>query len=124
MQEEPKLCRECGKTLKGRTDKKFCDDFCRNSYNNKLNSDSNAYVRNLNNILRKNRRILEELLPGSEEMVKTTRNKLFEKGFIFKYITHTYTNKKGNTYYFCYEYGYLPLEADWYLLVKRKEPGL
>ena len=63
-----KKCIECNKLLKGRADKKFCDDLCRNSYNNKLNSDTNGYVRNINNTLRKNRRILEETLPAAEEM--------------------------------------------------------
>ncbi len=119
-----KKCLECSKPLKGRADKKFCDDLCRNSYNNKLNSDSNTYVRNINNILRRNRRILEEALPASEEMVKATKQKMLEKGFQFKYFTHTYTNKKGNVYYFCYEYGYLLLESDWLLVVKRKEAGV
>ncbi|WP_018617361.1 hypothetical protein [Segetibacter koreensis] len=119
-----KKCMECSKPLKGRADKKFCDDLCRNSYNNKLNSDSNAYVRNINNILRRNRRILEEALAGPEEMAKITKQKMLEKGFQFKYFTHTYTNKKGNIYYFCYEFGYLILEGDWLLVVKRKEPGL
>src|SRR5215210_5414993 len=106
---DSKVCLECSKPLKGRVDKKFCDDFCRNSYNNKLNSDSNSYVRNLNNILRRNRRILEEMIPATDEMAKTTRQRLLGKGFNLKYMTHTYTNKKGNTYCFCYEYGYLPL---------------
>ena len=123
MEAREKKCVECNKPLKGRTDKKFCDDFCRNSFNNKLNSDTNGYVRSINNILRKNRRILEEALPSSEEMVKITRSKLIERGMLFKYFTHTYSNKKGNIYYFCYEYGYLLLEADWVLIVKRKEPG-
>lgn len=122
MKTDEKKCIECNKPLKGRVDKKFCDDFCRNSYNNKLNSDTNGYVRNINNALRKNRRILEEALSGTEEMAKITRSKMLEKGFQFKYSTHTYTNKKGNMYYFCYEYGYLPLEGDWVLIVKRKEP--
>ena len=119
-----KICLECSKPLKGRTDKKFCDDLCRNSYNNKLNSDSNGYVRNINNILRRNRRVLAEALPVTEEMSKITKQKMLEKGFQFKYFTHTYTNKKGNIYYFCYEYGYLLLEADWMLIVKRKEAGV
>jgi hypothetical protein len=124
METNEKKCNECNKTLKGRADKKFCDDLCRNSYNNKLNSDTNGYVRNINNILRKNRRILEETLSATEEMAKITRHKMMEKGFQFKYFTHTYTNKKGNMYYFCYEYGYLLLEGDWVLIVKRKELGV
>lgn len=123
METIEKKCIECNKPLKGRIDKKFCGDFCRNSYNNKLNSDTNGYVRNINNTLRKNRRILEEAL-AAEEMAKTTKPKMLEKGFQFKYYTHTYTNKKGNMYYFCYEYGYLLLDGDWILIVKRKEAGL
>ena len=122
MSDSGNNCIECAKPLKGRTDKKFCDDMCRNSYNNKLNSDSNAYVRNINNALRRNRRILEQVLPFSDEMSKITKQKMLDKGFQFKYLTHTYVNKKGNTYYFCYEYGYLLLENDWVLVVKGKNP--
>ena len=109
----------CNKSIKGRIDKKFCDDYCRNAFNNKLKCVSNNMVRNINNALRKNRRILEELLPEKEKMVKTNLEKLLEKGFMFKYSTHTYTNPKGNVYHFCYEYGYLPLEGNCFLLVKR-----
>jgi len=118
---EHRLCLTCNKPVKGRTDKKFCDDYCRNNYNNQLKSTTTNLVRNINNALGKNRRILENLLGTGEEIAKTTRNKLLQKGFQFQYITHTYTNKKGNTYFFCYDIGYLPLESDWYLLVKQKQ---
>jgi hypothetical protein len=86
-----------------------------------LKSTTNNLVRNINNALGKNRRILESFFVNEEEMAKTTKNKLLEKGFLFKYFTHTYTNKKGTVYFFCYDLGYLPLENDWYLLVKRKK---
>jgi hypothetical protein len=119
--ETKRLCLTCNKPLKGRTDKKFCDDYCRNNYNNQLKSSTTNLVRNLNNALGKNRRILESLFSDGEEMTKTTKDKLLQKGFHFKYFTNTYTNKKGNVYFFCYDLGYLPLENDWYLLVKRKE---
>jgi len=113
-------CLACGKILHGRADKKFCNDYCRNAYNNQLKAASSNIVRNINNTLIKNRRILESLL-GSEEMSKTTKEKLLQQGFSFKYLTHSYKNKKGNVYFFCYEFGYLPLEHDWYLVVRRKE---
>lgn len=121
MEVANKTCLTCGKTVRGRSDKKFCDDYCRNNYNNQLKAGDNNYVRNINNTLRKNRRILHQILPGNEEAAKTTKHKLIQEGFRFKYITHTYTNKKGNTYFFCYEYGYLPLEQDFYLVVRKKE---
>lgn len=114
-------CLSCGKPVRGRTDKKYCDDYCRNNYNNQLKSKTTNLVRNTNNALMKNRRILESFFSDGEEMAKTNKEKLIEKGFQFKYMTHLYTNKKGNTYFFCYDVGYLPLENDWYLIVKRKE---
>ncbi len=120
MKTNTRNCLACGKPVKGRADKKFCDDYCRNTYNNELNSETNSYVRRINQVLKKNRAILEELL-GSEGMKKYPKNKFADKGFRFGFHTHQYTNKKGNVYNFCYEYGYLPLEGDWMLVVKRKE---
>ena len=117
----PKTCLACDKPLKGRSDKKFCDDYCRNNYNNQLKSMTNNQMRNINNALSKNRRILEEMLPEGKEKVSSHKEKLLEKGFLFKYVTHLYTTKDGKTYYFCYEYGYLPLDNDWYLIVRRRE---
>ena len=118
---ETKTCLTCGKPLKGRADKRFCDDYCRNSYNNQLKSASNNLVRNINNALGKNRRILESLLAGGEETAKANKEKLQRLGFQFKYFTHTYVTKAGKIYLYCYDYGYLPLENDWYLIVKRRE---
>lgn len=112
-----KGCPECGEKIVGRVDKKFCSDYCRNAYNNKLNKDNNNLVRNVNNILRKNYRILEELNP--EEKTKASKSKLLAKGFNFEYFTSIYTTKTGNVYYFIYDQGYLPLEGDYYALVKR-----
>src|SRR5690606_42116720 len=50
-----------------------------------------------------------------------TKQHLLAAGFQFKYLTHTYKNKKGNVYFFCYDHGYLELGADWLLLVRVKE---
>lgn len=114
-----KQCPECGEPIKGRIDKKFCSDLCRNSYNNRSNSNTNNFMRNINNILRRNRRILEELNPDGK--TKVSKEKLTGKGFNFNYYTNTYLTKNGNQYFFCYEFGYLPLEGDYYALVKRQE---
>ena len=39
----------------------------RNSYNNIINKDANEYVRKVNVIMRKNRRILSSLMNGSDK---------------------------------------------------------
>ncbi|MDO6489902.1 MAG: hypothetical protein ABJD66_03235 [Cellulophaga sp.] len=112
-------CLECGKKLVGRADKKFCEDYCRNAYNNKINKDSKNLIRNINNRLRKNYRILDSFTL-TEGKTKTTRTKLIDKGFDFEFITSNYTTKKGTTYFFVYDLGYLPLDNDYYMIVKRE----
>ncbi len=116
-----KACLTCDKPLRGRADKKFCGDYCRNTFNNNLKSTPNNLVRNINNALGKNRRILENLLPAGEETAKTNKEKLLQLGFQLKYFTHIYTTRTGKVYYYCYDHGYLPLENDWFLVVRGKE---
>ncbi len=116
---EPKTCLECGDKIIGRIDKKFCSDQCRISYNNKLNSDGTNQVRNINHVLRKNRRILMEL--NTTGKYKVHFDRLKEKGFDFNYFTSIYTTKEGAVYHYCYEQGYLSTDKNWYLLVVKKE---
>jgi hypothetical protein len=114
-----KNCLACDRPIKGRTDKKFCDDSCRNNYNNRLYSYSIPVVRNINNILRKNRRILEDLLSGVEKKVLVVeRQKLVEKGFQFEYFTEQYLPHKKEQYYYCYDYGYRSIDSEKVLAVK------
>ena len=113
-----KECLECGENLVGREDKKFCSDGCRNAYNNKINKDSTNLMRNVNNKLRKNYRILSELNPEGKS--KTNRTKLISKGFDFEYFTSIYTTKTGNVYYFLYDHGYMAIENESYILVKKE----
>lgn len=111
-----KNCPECGNIILGRIDKKFCSDMCRNNFNNKLKAVDVNYVRNINNILKKNRRILEDICP--EEKQKTTRGTLLKKGFDFAFITHQRKTQAGSIYFFVYDYGYLELDNDFFLVVK------
>lgn len=88
-------------------------------YNNRLNSDTTNFIRNINNTLRRNRRILVELNPNGK--AKVHRDQMLEKGFMFSYFTNEYITKSGNVYRFCYEYGYMSLEKNRYALVIRQE---
>ncbi len=114
-----KQCLECGTKLMGRADKKFCNDQCRNTFNNNLNKDANDYVRRVNVILRKNRRILSKLMPGDKS--RTTKEQLLLRGFNFYYYTNIYKTKQGKTYFFVYELGYLELENEDYALVRKQD---
>jgi hypothetical protein len=75
-------------------------------------------MRNVNNKLRKNYRILSEL--NSEGKSKATRDKMVNKGFDFEFFTNVLQTKTGNTYYFLYDQGYRSLDNDYYMLVKKE----
>jgi predicted nucleic acid-binding Zn ribbon protein len=129
MNVESRSCPACNKTVKGRADKRFCDDYCRNNYNNQLNSDSVNYVRNVNNILRRNRRILEETMKGIEKATIRTKVDLAKKGYRFEFFTSIFTNKEKETYYYCYEFGFKEIDREKCIIVRNKtqklvEPGV
>ena len=112
-------CLECGEKIIGRSDKKFCNDACRNSYNNKQNKDSSNLMRTINSKLRKNFKILYEQ-NFIENKAKTSKNKLTTAGFDFEYFTNIKIYKNGSQYFFVYDYGYKLLE-DGFVLVVRKD---
>jgi hypothetical protein len=116
---EQRTCLECGESLKGRADQKFCNDLCRNSYNNKKLSGSTNFMRKINRILKKNHAILEELNP--EEKTTAFKSTLEKRGFNFNYYTNIYTTKTGRDYFFVYDQGYSELENNKLMLVKKEE---
>lgn len=119
MSMEKKLCLSCSLPLAGRTDKKFCDDSCRSTHHSKYSSLEPDYVKQINQALKRNRKILLALNP--EGKAKVSRKELITRGFDFQYFTSIYKTEKSACYHFCYEMGYLLLEHDYVLLVKKKQ---
>ena len=113
-------CLACGHLLNGRIDQKFCSDQCRNTYNNQLNRDENATMRNVSRQLRKNRRILKELNGNGNSMVK--KHIMLSKGFCFQSITGIRKNKDGSEYYLCFDQAYQPADSEEIILFTEKEP--
>lgn len=111
MESSSRACKACRKIIRGRTDKKFCNDHCRNTYNNHLRAPENAYIRNITKTIRKNRSILKSLL-GAKKNKEIDRTELVEQGFRFRYHTHTENQMRGNDIVCCYDVGYQPIEKD------------
>lgn len=112
---KPDICLQCNAPLIGRSDKKFCSDACRYAYKNKMNKKSNATLIKVNKILRANRSILKSLNPVGKTTVQ--KDVLINKGYNFHYFTAFYKTKKGDVYFFCYEFGILKLAKNKVLLV-------
>lgn len=110
MESSIRKCLECGSSIKGRSDKRYCDDQCRNAYNNRRNRDQNNYVRRVNAILRKNRSILEDVTPGGRNII--SRRTLIDRGFDFRFFTHESGREGMRNYRFVYDLGYMNLDSE------------
>lgn len=115
-------CLACGRPVSGRSDKKFCDDYCRNGYHNRRTSPALSCIRRVNGILGRNRTILESLFtatPGKRKQVKLEL--LLDAGFRTGYFTHTKKDRMGRTCYYCYDHGMRMLGADKVMLFSSPE---
>ena len=121
MQTEKRLCQSCGQILQGRTDKKFCDDGCRNNFNNQQNSVQNKEIRIINRVLKRNRAILLAILSVGEKPTKVDREYLLLEGFNFRYMTHQEAGPAGQSYQICYDVGLISLKNMDYLIVRAKD---
>ena len=99
-----KKCPECGSRYHGRSDKKFCSDYCRSTFNNRNKPESLEYVKRVNKILRRNRKILDELNESGTKRAVLSHLQL--RGFNFNYFTSMLVNSQGETFYYCYDHAY------------------
>jgi len=110
-------CLTCGKPLRGRTDKKFCDTGCKNEHNNRLQHEEREAIKSIDRILKHNRRVLKQWLGECSTRLVSTKG-LLHAGFRFDYHTHQFINRQSDHYVFCYDYGYLSLGDGRCLIVK------
>lgn len=106
-----KTCMLCEKPLLGRTDKKYCSDFCRNTYNNKVNRQSKLAMQTAQSILSRNRRILREVL-GESKITQIHTSVLLSKGYHFDYLTCIRKSKRGEEHKYCYEFNIREITPD------------
>ena len=100
-----KECLNCGKRFCGRSDKKFCSDYCRTSYNNNLYRSRRAALFRVDRILRKNHEILDYL--HQKEISGITESELNNLGYDMKYFTslpESHPKKRGEKVLQCYDY--------------------
>ncbi len=107
MNKKPgRRCTECNKPLTGRADQKFCDAGCRSAwhYRQQQQDRQQDMYRQINKQLKTNRRLLKRYNRAGKATVH--KEKLLAEGFEPRYITHYWKAANGNTYLFCYEYGF------------------
>ena len=96
-------CLECAADIVGRVDKKFCSDYCRNAYNNKRYKEEQHIVREINKILKTNRKILQEMKKAGLGMI--SESSLVEKGYRINYATASFVDQEGMLQFAVYDQG-------------------
>lgn len=99
-------CLNCDKVLIGRTDKKYCDPQCKSSHQYKKEKEMpERFYNKVDNQLRLNRKLLKNYNKAGKAVVRSKI--LIGEGFDSKFFTHYWKNKKGDVYFFVYEFGFL-----------------
>lgn len=99
-------CKSCGKELEGRSDKKFCDPYCKSSYHYQRGiTESPRFYNKVDNQLKLNRRLLKNYNKAGKVTIRAEQLK--SDGFDPNFFTHYWKNTKGDVYLFVYEYGFL-----------------
>lgn len=116
MAKRAAICLYCQKAIKsGRSDKKFCDSFCKDAYNNSIKENERSEISRIDIVLKKIRRVLKKLYEPKNWTKKFTREAMIRQGFEFGFQTHVaITASKGNEIIFCYDYGYREVDPGKY----------
>lgn len=105
-------CLNCGKEVKGRKDKKFCNDGCRNTFHNDLTSPTRDQMNPVINILKRNRTILFDFL-NKGNVNDITREQLEEAGYELPYCTE-YHLRNDRYFFFCFDVGLSQVNTNFY----------
>lgn len=116
---EPTYCLYCNTELKGRIDKQFCTPHCKSHYHNQKPNSEEAFIREINKQIRKNRSALRTACPLGKATVR--KDFLKKLGMDFKFLTHTWKSNNGNLYFFCYDYGYMQIDDREKVLIIQKQ---
>lgn len=120
-------CDECGKEIRGRSDKKFCDDSCRNNFNRKkrlaeqviLPEEALQVIRTI----KKNYRLLKSLIEDDYTILQEGLPALLRKGFNPDYFT-SIRYIDNELYRFCFDCGYLIIEDTITLILREQQLSL
>jgi hypothetical protein len=112
-------CRYCGKPVRGRSDKLYCDVNCKNAFHNLTHQQDRRDVLQIDRILKHNRKILKDVL-GDRLKAQVPRAELIQQGLQFEFHTHQQKHSRNRSVTCCYEFGYVCLGEKKMLIVRLK----
>ncbi|SOE23742.1 hypothetical protein SAMN06298216_4127 [Spirosomataceae bacterium TFI 002] len=114
-----KKCKVCGSDFTGRSNKVFCNVKCKNYYHKNLRYNSVKAAIRINEYLKRNHGILQEIIGKNLTQIKVYRNVLEDKRFRFKYHTHSYVNSKGKRMNYVYNLAWMEFSDDEILIIRK-----
>lgn len=112
-------CQYCQEALTGRSDKKFCNAYCKSAYQYEQRKAKESLFFKIDRQLKKNRSLLKYFNQAGKSVIR--KEDLLERGFDPMYFTHYWKNPQAKVYLFCYEYGFMEIQEHQrfkYLLVQ------
>ncbi|GAA3976628.1 putative nucleic acid-binding Zn ribbon protein [Mucilaginibacter dorajii] len=111
--EKENSCAHCHKPLFGRTDKRFCNDTCRNTFNRQKTENqklqASANLPEIFRIIKRNYEILKENCPqvlDHDENMLVNAKEFLKTGFSPKFFTSVHITSYGEIWYCCFELGF------------------
>jgi len=102
---EKKTCAQCDRVLHGRSDQRFCNDDCRNTFNRHKRAEEKSFqhkhVQAIIGVIKKNYEILWKLYPGPMPWGRTgmpNLELLLSLGFNPRFYTSSFIDDYGNTW--------------------------
>jgi predicted nucleic acid-binding Zn ribbon protein len=103
-------CPSCRGNFKGRKDKRFCSEKCRHLFNRALQQQEDEPLTKAFQAIRRNRSLLKRLCAGKKAIA--SRETMEAMGFDSTAFSSLHVNGRNQTYYFCADYGFLPIKRD------------
>lgn len=103
--ESQRTCLYCNNPLEGRSDKRYCDHYCKSAHHYQQSKENpQKFYTQVDHQLRRNRKLLKEYNKAGLAVVREAV--LLERGFNPRFYTHLWKNPKGDIYFFVYEFGF------------------
>lgn len=99
-----KICIYCGKSISGRTDKKFCGAACRNAFHNREKNESRSVRNRIMTALNVNYRILDTLI--REDVGSISLLDIERLGFRPSFLTACLIKRGGHNEHGCFDISY------------------
>ena len=121
MDEETRICPNCGRHVTGRADKRFCCSECKTMFHNRKYRLERKEIYRIDRILKKNRSIIDRLYINGERNIPFHR--LYHLGFDFKYLTSFIADSCSTEacVFGCYDYT-CAMSSDGRISIERAEP--